>query len=359
MLVNQKNYQSIWFEDNKTFIIDQTLLPFSFKVILLDTLDKFIDAIVSMKVRGAPLIGVTAFHAIANEMSLDSSDKSLKATVKKLSATRPTAYNLFWALKEIEDYLLQYPPTQRSEEAYKFVKEKEIEDIKCNQLIGKYCGEFLIDYHKLKKEKIFNIMTHCNAGWLATVDYGTALAPIFYLSELGYNLHIFVSETRPRNQGAFLTAWELDNMNIDHSIISDNASGHLISNGETDCVIVGADRVVHSGEVFNKIGTYMKAISCNENDTPFYVCAPTSTIDWDDKSEGKEIIIENRDDFEVSNIMALDEKNQSVSSGRIASLGSNFRNPAFDMTPRKYISKIFTEKGSADSNSKSLKVHKS
>ena len=146
-------------------------MPFSFEVISLDTLDKFIDAIVSMKVRGAPLIGVTAFHAIANEMSLDPSNKSLKATVKKLSDTRPTAYNLFWALKEIEDYLLQFPPAQRPEEAYKFAKEKEIEDIKCNQLIGKYCGEFLIDHHKLEKEKIFNIMTHCNAGWLATVDY--------------------------------------------------------------------------------------------------------------------------------------------------------------------------------------------
>lgn len=342
MQVGKTQLRSIWSEGSKIKIIDQTLLPFRLKILQLSNLQDFADAIISMKVRGAPLIGVTALFGVANEMRIDASQRSLNNAVSKLSKTRPTAYNLFWALNEIKTYLSSISKAERYEAALSFANLKAEEDIERNKKIGKYCGEQIL---KSSSKETINIMTHCNAGWLATVDYGTALAPIFYLHEKKVNIHVFVSETRPRNQGAFLTAWELSNMKIPHTVIADNASGLILQKGLVDYVIVGSDRVIHSGEVFNKIGTYMKALACKEAKIPFYVCAPTSTIDWEDQSRGKDIIIEDRSPSEVTDIMALNVHNNRVGNYRIMNVDSNAINPAFDMTPRNFVTKIFTEKG--------------
>ena len=342
MLVSNKNYKSIWCEGSSIKIIDQTLLPFNFKIIELKTSDDFVDAIVNMKVRGAPLIGVTALFGVANEMRVDPGDKSLNQVINKLSETRPTAYNLFWALNEIKDFLNNVPKNSRYKEGMLFAQQKSDEDISRNKLIGSHCGEEIL---KNTSKKTINVLTHCNAGWLATVDYGTALAPIFFLKEKNINVHVYVSETRPRNQGGFLTAWELENMKIPHTVIADNASGLIIQKGMIDFVIVGSDRIIHSGEVFNKIGTYMKALACKESSIPFYVCAPTSTIDWEDETRGQGVVIEERDSSEVSEIMGFNTKSDGICTSRIINNNSPAINPAFDMTPTHFVSKIFTAKG--------------
>ena len=347
MLVGNNHLRSIWSEGSKIKIIDQTLLPFRVKILQLNDLQDFTDAIISMKVRGAPLIGITALFGVANEMRIDASQRSLNNAVSKLWKTRPTAYNLFWALNEIKTYLSSIPKAERYEAALTFANLKAAEDIERNKRIGKYCAEQIL---KKSSKKRINIMTHCNAGWLATVDYGTALAPIFYLHEKKINVHVYVSETRPRNQGAFLTAWELANMKIAHTVIADNASGLILQKGLVDFVIVGSDRVIHTGEVFNKIGTYMKALACKEAKIPFYVCAPTSTIDWKDQTRGRDIIIEDRSPSEVTDIMTLNVKNNRVGSFRIVNESSDAINPAFDMTPANFVTQIFTEKGGSTPN---------
>ena len=278
MLINNRNYTSIWCEEEKIRIIDQTKLPFHIIEEELRHTKDFFLAIKNMKVRGAPLIGITAAFGLALSLKEDSSDKNLKKTYTKLLSARPTAVNLRWAMDVLIKEIEFIPRKKRFEIAIKKAINLMKEDIiKCKK-IGEM-GFKLIEEKFKKNRRTVNILTHCNAGWLATVDWGTALSPIFIASRKKIPLHVWVDETRPRNQGALLTAWELKNENISYTIIVDNAGGHLMQQGKVDLCIVGSDRTAMNGDVCNKIGTYLKALAAHENNIPFYVALPKSTID--------------------------------------------------------------------------------
>ena len=343
MKVNGENFQTIWTEETqfKVHIIDQTKLPHQFTTKPLHSLDEVINAIKIMEVRGAPLIGVTSAFGIAFAMKNNSSDDSLKDASSRLFQSRPTAVNLQWALNRINKALIPIAPEKRFEVAWSLCQTILNEDIKTNQSIGKH-GLDLIENHFNKKT--LNVLTHCNAGWLATVDYGTALSPLYYAHSKGLDMHVWVDETRPRNQGAHLTAWELGQHKIPHTLISDNVGGHLMQKGEVDFVIVGADRISMHGDVCNKIGTYLKAIAAYENNIPFYVAAPQSTIDRDATKNFFDIPIESRHEEEVLMMQGLNSKNE-LTNIQIAPKGTRAFNPAFDITPHKYITKIITEDG--------------
>jgi len=353
MKVNGKNYTSIWLEDNnKVYIIDQRWLPHNFKIVELKTIDEFCIAIKDMWVRGAPLIGVTAAFAFAKSMETDKSDKALVEIKSKLLSTRPTAVNLQWAVKIMFDLLSNTKEENRVDEAINKAKNILEEDINSNYKIGKNGYEIIKKIINKKKSNSINILTHCNAGWLATVDWGTATAPMYYAKEKGINLHIFVDETRPRNQGAQLTTWELFHNDISHNLIVDNAGGHLMQHKEIDLVIVGSDRTSANGDVCNKIGTYLKALSAYDNNIPFYVALPSSTIDWNIRDGIKEIPIEERNANEVNFVQGKD-KDSNIINVDIAPEGTKSRNPAFDVTPSRLVSGLITEYGvfNADYNS--------
>ena len=340
MLVDGKHYRTIW--PNKdlsgVIIIDQTLLPFEFKLVELTSLDEVVEAIKFMRVRGAPLIGVTGAYGIAIALTNNSTDQSLTDAKKKLIESRPTAVNLSWAVNLVFDQLKKEVRSNRASMAWKLANKIANEDIKTNQSIGEF-GFKLI--HKVKKSRI-NILTHCNAGWLATIDYGTALSPIYKAFKEGLDIHVWVDETRPRNQGMNLTAWELGQENIPHTIITDNAGGLLMQRGEVDFVIVGADRVSIDGNVCNKIGTYLKALAAKTHKIPFYVAAPLSTIDSSYHDENNLFDIECRDEDEILKIKGMDASH-NLTEVKIGY--SSAYNPAFDITPAKYVSKIICEKG--------------
>ncbi|MSQ80821.1 MAG: S-methyl-5-thioribose-1-phosphate isomerase [Candidatus Methylopumilus sp.] len=343
MKVNGKHFQTIWPDSNEfiVHIIDQTKLPHHFITRTLHSLDEAINAIKIMQVRGAPLIGVTAAYGIALAMKNDPSDDTLKEASLNLFQSRPTAINLQWALDRMNDELRSISPGKRFDVAWSLSQKMLDEDVATNQSIGKN-GLNLIE--GLLNKKTLQILTHCNAGWLATVDHGTALSPIYYAHEKGINLHVWVDETRPRNQGAHLTTWELAQQNIPHTLISDNTGGYLMQKGEVDLVIVGADRVSMRGDVCNKIGTYLKAIAAYENNIPFYVAAPSSTIDKDAKKNFFDIPIESRHEEEVLMMQGLNQNNE-LTQIQIAPHGTRAYNPAFDITPHKYVTKIITEDG--------------
>ena len=354
MKVNGKKYTSIWIEErNRVFIIDQRWLPHQFKLIELVTLNDFLVSIRDMWVRGAPLIGVTAAFGFAKSMQYDNSDKSLHETKSLLLSTRPTAVNLHWAVKIMFDLLINVDRDSRQDIA--LIKAKEIltRDILSNKEIGKNGYEIIKNIIDKKNTDKINILTHCNAGWLATVDWGTATSPIYYSKEKGVNIHVFVDETRPRNQGAQLTTWELLHNDISHDLIVDNAGGHLMQHNEIDMVLVGSDRTSSNGDVCNKIGTYLKALSAFDNEIPFYVALPSSTIDWNIKNGIKDIPIEERDASEVNFVQGKDKSNNIVSVD-IAPQGTKSRNPAFDVTPARLVSGLITEHGVFDANYKSL-----
>ena len=340
MLVEGKHYRTIW--PNKDLsaitIIDQTHLPFNFELRQLNSLDEVLEAIKSMRVRGAPLIGVTAAYGIAIALTENSSDQSLEAAKNLLMASRPTAINLSWAVKFTYNQLKNEPVINRAPIAWMLANKLADDDIKINQSIGKF-GLKLIK--KFKKNRI-NILTHCNAGWLATIDHGTALSPVYKAFNEGLDIHVWVDETRPRNQGMNLTAWELGQANIPHTIITDNAGGLLMQRGEVDLVIVGADRISIDGNVCNKIGTYLKALAAKTDKIPFYVAAPISTIDPRYHGENNLFDIECRDEDEILKVKGMDASNK-LTEVRIGY--SSAYNPAFDITPSKYISKIICEKG--------------
>ena len=351
MKVNKKDYSTIWLEKNKVKIIDQTKLPFKFVIKELSSLKSFFNAIKKMEVRGAPLIGVTAAFGLALEVLRNPNKSNILKSYRTLCNSRPTAVNLKWALDEIMKVILKMQPEQRGIESMKIANKIRNDDINSCKQIGKYGLEVIEKIYK-KKKKCVNILTHCNAGWLATVDWGTALAPIFYAKKKKIPVHIWVDETRPRNQGALLTSWELQNENISHTVIVDNAGGHLMQNKKIDMCLVGSDRTTISGNVCNKIGTYLKAVVAYENNIPFFVALPTSTIDKKIKKIS-DIPIELRDGDELSKVN-LKIKNKFMSMNVYAK-DTPTLNPAFDVTPKKFITKLITEKGICDPKQKLIK----
>src|SRR5665648_384515 len=345
MNIDGKPYRTIWLgaDGASVEIIDQTKLPFALEIVALKTLEDAAHAISSMQVRGAPLIGATAAYGVALALRADPSDEGLDRACEVLAATRPTAINLRWALDEMQKSVRNQPREARVAAAYARAAEICDEDVEACRKIGEH-GVGLLRAHAEKKagERV-NILTHCNAGWLATVDWGTALAPIYRAHDEGIPVHVWVDETRPRNQGASLTAYELGAHGVPHTIIVDNAGGHLMQHGHVDLCIVGTDRVTANGDVANKIGTYLKALAAHDNDVPFYVALPHSTIDWT-PDEGLSIPIEERSADEVLKMPGR-LPDGTVVTVEIAAPGSPAGNPAFDVTPARLVTGFITERG--------------
>ena len=346
MKVDGHHYRSLWLEDNghTVAVIDQTRLPFSFEVRRLKHSDETTVAIRQMVVRGAPLIGATAACGLRLATLEDPSNDYLHKTAANLLNARPTAINLGWAVNRVLSRLLEAEINQRPDLA---LSEAQIicdEDVEHNRRIGVHGESIFVDrWHKTGAKRPLNVLTHCNAGWLATVDWGTALAPIFKTYDAGIPIHVWVDETRPRNQGAALTAWELKAHGIAHTVIVDNAGGHLMQKGKVDLCIVGSDRTTRQGDVCNKIGTYLKALAARDNDIPFYVALPSSTIDWTIRDGHTEIPIEERDKDEVLFVNGADESDTPT---RIrVTTTSDAHNPAFDITPNHLVSGLITERG--------------
>ncbi len=346
MRVKGKNYKSIWLDKKKEAVIaiDQRLLPHQFKLLFLKNIKDIKKAIKEMVVRGAPLIGVTAAYGIYLSMKKDPSDKNLNYSINFLKNARPTAVNLSWALEFMKKKLLDVEISNRSNESMKIAEEISDNDIKCCKKIAENGLKIIRKLKKKKKNKTINILTHCNAGWLATVDWGTALSPIFLAHRKKIKIHVWVDETRPRNQGSSLTAWELLQEKIPHTIITDNAGGHIMQHGMVDMCITGSDRTTANGDVCNKIGTYLKALSAHDNKIPFYVALPSSTIDLKSKNYLKDVPIEERNPNELTHINGLDSKGKKIQI-RITPKGSKISNYSFDVTPAKYVTRLITEKG--------------
>lgn len=354
MKIQQANRTSIWVDQGDVNIIDQRSLPHRVDIASLEMLSEFCHAISDMWVRGAPLIGVTAAFGIAKQMQSDASDTSLKQTYAALHATRPTAINLKWALDEMVSRLTPLSQADRAANAMGHAEDIRQIELGISRKIGEFGAELIADIAARKTGKPVNILTHCNAGWLATVDHGTATAPIYEAKARGIDIHVFVDETRPRNQGAQLTAWELGENDIPHTLIVDNAGGHLMQHGEIDMVIVGTDRTTASGDVCNKIGTYLKALAAHDNNVPFYVALPSSTIDWSVSDGVREIPIEERASAEVTHVQGRD-KNGDISNVLICPETTPARNPAFDVTPARLVTGLITERGVCEASPGGLK----
>jgi methylthioribose-1-phosphate isomerase len=343
MKIDGKPFRSIWRDaDGTVWIIDQRWLPHELRIVPLRDRAEFASAIRDMWVRGAPLIGATAAYGMAAQMALDPSDHSLKQTWDILHDTRPTAINLHWALDDMRAVLSPLPPADRAKAAFERADHIADEDVEINRRIGEH-GLTIIAEIAARKGRV-NILTHCNAGWIATVDWGTATSPIYHAQQAGINVHVFVDETRPRNQGAQLTAWELNSAGVPHSLIVDNAGGHLMQHGEVDMVIVGTDRTTANGDVCNKIGTYLKALAAKANNVPFYVALPSPTIDWTVRDGVKEIPIEERSGHEVTHVQGRNAAGDIITV-QISPDGTTARNPAFDVTPGYLITGLITERG--------------
>ena len=357
MKVGDRHYRTIWLNaDGRSIdIIDQRWLPHEFRIVTLKTVDDVAVAIRDMWVRGAPLIGVTAAYGVAIAMGDDASDSNLNAVWNTLHETRPTAINLKWALDEMRGFLRGVPQAERRTAAYVRASEIAEEDVELNRAMGRHGLEVIkrIAANKKSGERV-NILTHCNAGWLATVDYGTATAPIYMAMEAGIPVHVYVDETRPRNQGAQLTAWEMNNHGVPHTLIVDNAGGHFMQHGQVDIVIVGTDRTTAHGDVCNKIGTYLKALAAKDNDVPFYVALPSPTIDWTVHDGVAEIPIEDRHGDEVTFVQGK-MSDGTIGRLRISPEGSPAANPAFDVTPARLVTGLITERGIAEASAAGLK----
>jgi methylthioribose-1-phosphate isomerase len=356
MKINGTAFRTIWpTADNAAVeIIDQTKLPHIFTTLRLNTMRDAERAIRDMQVRGAPLIGVTAAYGVALSMRDHASDAALAATCSVLLASRPTAVNLRWGVERMRALLAPLPESERAAVAWKEAARIADEDVAINASIGRHGGEIIRAIHQRKNATV-NILTHCNAGWLATVDWGTALAPIYTAFDAGIPLHVWVGETRPRNQGASLTAWELGHHGVPHTVIVDNAGGHLMQHGMVDMAIVGCDRVTARGDVCNKIGTYLKALAAHDNGVPFYVALPTPTIDWTLQDGVKEIPIEERAAEEVTHIAGLCEDGQ-VRTVRLTPQGSRAGNYGFDVTPARLVTGLITECGVVAANAEAMRA---
>jgi methylthioribose-1-phosphate isomerase len=351
MKIEGKDYKTIWFENNIVKIIDQTKLPHIFLIKELKTCDDAVNAIKNMEVRGAPLIGATAAYGLVLSIIENNDLDFLKKSSEKLINSRPTAINLKWAVDRMMKKLLTAKKNEILNLAINEAKNICDEDEKfCNQ-IG-LNGLKLIEETYKKKNQTVNILTHCNAGWLATINWGTATSPIYHAHKKGIPVHVWVDETRPRNQGANLTSYELNEEGINNTIIADNTGGILMQRGEVDMCIVGTDRTLSNGDVCNKIGTYLKALAAYDNNIPFYVALPSSTIDWEIKDH-KQIPIEERNPEELSHLEGFDELGD-IKKIQIYPKKSKSLNLAFDVTPAKYVTKLITEKGICDASLEGL-----
>jgi methylthioribose-1-phosphate isomerase len=353
--IGTKHFRSVWVEPDgwSVGIIDQTTLPHDFVTLRLTTPEDCARAIKTMQTRGAPLIGAVAAYGLALALRADPSDEALDHQHAMLLATRPTAINLSWALDGVRDAVRNRPRAERAAAAYAKAKAVADDDAETCEAIGRH-GLALFEAAWAKKHRRgrLNVLTHCNAGWLATVDWGTALAPIYMAHDKGLPIHVWADETRPRNQGAALTAWELGQHGVPHTVIVDNAGGHLMQRGEVDLCIVGTDRVTTNGDVCNKIGTYLKALAAKDNGVPFYVALPHSTIDWS-LDDGAKIPIEERDAGEVTAIAGRDAAGavRRVSLTPAASAAANY---GFDVTPARLVTALVTERGSCAASREGL-----
>jgi methylthioribose-1-phosphate isomerase len=358
MKVDGQPFRSIWRDqDGSRFgivrIIDQRWLPHDLRIVALSDRAAFAVAIRDMWVRGAPLIGATAAYGVAVQMAQDPSDASLDETWEVFHATRPTAINLRWALDDLRGRLRDVAEDERAETAFARADAIAEEDVETNRRIGEHGLALIREIAARKEGRPVNILTHCNAGWPATVDWGTATSPIYHAQLAGIPVHVFVDETRPRNQGAQLTAWELRAQGVPHDLIVDNAGGHLMQHGEVDLVIVGTDRTTANGDVCNKIGTYLKALAAKANGVPFYVALPSPTIDWTVRDGVKEIPIEERAPEEVTHVQGRDAEGRIVSI-QVAPDGTGARNPAFDVTPAHLVTGLITERGVCEASPEAL-----
>jgi methylthioribose-1-phosphate isomerase len=354
--VKGRHYRALWpgADGTSVEIIDQTRLPHEFTVARLDSVEQAAHAIRAMLVRGAPLIGATAAYGLWLALRSDPSDSSLREAGERLLATRPTAVNLRWAIDRMTAWLRPLPPSERAAAALARAAEICDEDVAINRGIGA-AGLPVIRAIAARKPPgaPVNILTHCNAGWLATVDVGTATAPIYAAHDEGVPVHVWVDETRPRNQGASLTAWELLNHGVAHTVISDNAGGHLMQRGRVDMVIVGTDRTSAAGDVCNKIGTYLKALAARDNGVPFYAAVPSPSIDWRVRDAMREIPIESRDGREVTHISGR-LPDGSLGTVALTPEGSAAENPGFDITPARLVTGLITERGIAEASGAGL-----
>ena len=351
MNINGKAFRTIWFDNNIVKIIDQTKLPHQFIIKDLKTIKDSINAIKTMEVRGAPLIGATAAYGLVLSIIEKNDQSFLKKSSEDLTKSRPTAINLKWAV----DRMMKKLSGVNSDDILN-IAIKEAQNI-CEEDVG-FCknigvnGLNIIEEISKKKKDTINILTHCNAGWLATIDWGTATSPIYHAHKKGIKVHVWVDETRPRNQGANLTSYELNEEGISNTIITDNAGGILMQRGQVDMCIVGTDRTLSNGDVCNKIGTYLKALAAHDNKVPFYVALPSSTIDWNIKNS-KDIPIEERNSEELSHVEGLD-KNNKLTKVLIYPKKSQSMNLAFDITPAKYVTGLITEKGVCNASKEGL-----
>jgi methylthioribose-1-phosphate isomerase len=361
MNIDGKPWRTIWPEEGgaAVAVIDQTRLPHRLEVRRLSTVAEAAEAIRTMVVRGAPLIGVTGAYGLMLALRADPGDEALAAAFELLLATRPTAVNLQWALERVRARVLPLPPEQRAEEAGAEASQIAEEDVAMCAAIGEHGLQLLrqlaADRPPERQGQPLNVLTHCNAGWLATVDWGTALAPLYKAHRSGLAVHVWVDETRPRNQGASLTAYELGREGVPHTVIVDNAGGHLMQHGLVDAVIVGTDRTTRSGDVCNKIGTYLKALAAHDNGVPFYVALPGSTIDWTISDGVAEVPIEARSDREVTHIAGCPEGGDPCEV-RLTPEGSSGFNPAFDVTPARLVTALITERGVAAASEEGLRA---
>jgi len=367
MNIDGQAWRTIGLEEGggSVWVIDQTLLPHRFTTRSLRSCEEAAEAIRTMVVRGAPLIGVTGAYGLMLALQVDSSDAALAAAFEQLNATRPTAVNLRWALERVRDRVLPLPPEQRAAAAQAEAGVIADEDVAMCEAIGEHglriFQELAAARPAARQGEPFHVLTHCNAGWLATVDWGTALAPIYKAHRAGLNIHVWVDETRPRNQGASLTAYELGREGVPHTVIVDNAGGHLMQHGQVDAVIVGTDRTTRRGDVCNKIGTYLKALAAHDNGVPFYVALPASTIDWTIDDGVAEIPIEARSPEEVTAIQGrVLSCGAGSAEGQLATVqlspnGSPGFNPAFDVTPARLVTALITERGVAQASEAGLR----
>ncbi|HXX51229.1 MAG TPA: S-methyl-5-thioribose-1-phosphate isomerase [Xanthobacteraceae bacterium] len=347
MRVDGKSMRSIWLEPDgwSVGIIDQTALPHRLVTARLTTLDEAAHAIRAMLIRGAPLIGATAAYGVCLALRADASDEALDRACSTLLATRPTAINLKWAIDEMVAAVRNRPRGERLQAAYRRAAEICEQDVAINTAIGQHGLPLIEAIARRKKDgEPVNILTHCNAGWLAAVDVGTATAPIYLAHDAGVALHVFADETRPRNQGASLTAWELGRHGVPHTVIADNTGGHLMQHGMVDLVIVGTDRVTAAGDVCNKIGTYLKALAARDNNVPFYVALPSPTIDFSVADGVTEIPIEQRGGEEVATMAGLTAQGR-IETVRVVPDGSPVANYSFDVTPARLVTGLITERG--------------
>ena len=355
MNVDGVPFRTIWLAENgeTVEIIDQTRLPHEFITLSLNSVEDAAHAIRSMQVRGAPLIGATASYGMCFAVREDASDGALQVAYELLLQTRPTAVNLRWALDDMKVVLEPLAASDRVGAAYRRAAEICDEDIAMCRSIGNHGVQLIRNvWDKVDRSRPVNILTHCNAGWLATVDWGTATAPIYVAHEQEIPVHVWVDETRPRNQGAGLTAWELGQHGVSHTVIVDNAGGHVMQQGDVDLLITGTDRTTAAGDVANKIGTYLKALAARDNDVPFYVGLPGPTIDWT-ISNGRDIQIEERDPAEVTSITGRTAQG-TIETVSVTPPGSAAANYGFDVTPARLVTGLITERGICEATTEGL-----